>query len=172
MRARRVPALQAAIAVGIPLVGFALVGEVASGALASLGALAVLYAPGLLHPRRVLWVLGTGAALVVAAAAGALGAGSGSGTVAVIALVSGIGVVLSRWLSVAPPGALMPVLVCATSTQIPLASAPLTARVGLVAVGAAIACLVVMAGGLFRGCSAGAAARADAPQPSAPAPAW
>ena len=65
---------------------------------------------------------------------------------AVIALVAGVAVLLTRRLSVPPPGALMPVLVCATATQIPLDAAPLATRVGLVALGAAIAWLVVMAG--------------------------
>jgi uncharacterized membrane protein YgaE (UPF0421/DUF939 family) len=137
---------------------------VQSGALASLGALAVLYAPGLAYRRRAVRVLGVGVGLVLVAGAGTVVAGNRIGTVAVIALVAGVAVLLSRWRSVAPPGALMPVLVCATATQIPLDSAPLGTRIELVALGAAIAWLVVMAGAPFR-------SRLPAPAPS-PAPPW
>jgi hypothetical protein len=147
---RRGPALQAAVAVGLPLVGFAVSGDVRNGALASLGALAVLYAPGLPYRRRAVRVLGVGAGLVLAAAAGTAASGSHLWTAGVIALVAGVAVLLARWRSVGPPGALMPVLVCATATQIPLAAAPLAPRIGLVALGAAIAWGVVMAGAPFR----------------------
>jgi uncharacterized membrane protein YgaE (UPF0421/DUF939 family) len=147
---RRAPALQAAVAVGLPLGGFALLGDVRSGALASLGALAVLYAPGLPYRHRAVRVLGVGTGLVLAAAAGTLGSGSHARTAAVVALVAGVAVLLCRWRSVGPPGALMPVLVCATATQIPLDAAPLAPRIGLIALGAAIAWVVVMAGVPFR----------------------
>jgi uncharacterized membrane protein YgaE (UPF0421/DUF939 family) len=136
--------------VGLPLIAFTLAGHVQSGALASLGALAVLYAPGLEYRRRAARVFGVGVGLVLAAAAGTVATGSPVGTVAVIALVAGVAVLLSRWRSVAPPGALMPVLVGATATQIPLESAPLATRLGLVALGAAIAWVVVMAGAPFK----------------------
>jgi uncharacterized membrane protein YgaE (UPF0421/DUF939 family) len=153
------------VAVGLPLVGFAVVGEMQSGALASLGALAVVYAPGLSYPRKAARVLGVGAFLTLAVAAGTLVAGNGVGTVAVLALVTAAAVALCRRRSVAPPGALMPVLVCATATQIPADSASLSMRVGLVALGAAIAWLVVMAGAPFRG-----RAQGTAPFPVTPPP--
>jgi hypothetical protein len=130
-------------------VGFAVSGDLRGGALASLGALAVLYAPGLPYRRRAVRVLGVGAGLVLAAAAGTAVSGSRVLTAGVVALVAGVAVLLSRWRSVGPPGALMPVLVCATATQIPLAVAPLAPRIGLVAFGAAIAWVVVMAGAPF-----------------------
>jgi uncharacterized membrane protein YgaE (UPF0421/DUF939 family) len=165
-RARRAPALQAAVAVGAPLVSFALAGDVQSGALASLGALAVLYAAGLPYRQRAARVAGVGAVLVLAVAAGTLAGGSDIATVAVIALVTGVAVLLTRLLSIPPPGALMPVLVCATATQIPLESAPLDSRIGLVALGAAVAWLVVMAGAPFR-------RGLDTPSPApAVAPPW
>lgn len=166
-RARRVPALEAAVAVGVPLVSFALAGDVQSGALASLGALAVLYAAGLPYRQRAARVFGVGVVLVLAVAAGTLATGSDVGTVAVIALVAGIAVLLTRRLSIPPPGALMPVLVCATATQIPLAAAPLAGRVGLVALGAAIAWLVVMAGAPFH---KGSGTPPPAPVPAPPWP--
>jgi uncharacterized membrane protein YccC len=134
------------VAVGLPLVGFAVAGEVRSGALTSLGALAVLYAPGLAYRRRALRVLGVGVGLLGAAAAGTLAAGSSLAAAAVIALVAGVAVLITRRRSIGPPGALMPVLVCATATQIPLDAASFVPRIGLVALGAAIAWLVVMAG--------------------------
>ena len=129
---------------------FAVAGDVRSGALASLGALAVLYAAGLPYRRRAVRVLGVGAGLVLAAASGSAVAGNHLGTVVVIALVTGVAVLLTRWRSVGPPGALMPVLVCATTTQIPLAAEPLAPRIGLIALGVAIAWGVVMAGAPFR----------------------
>ncbi len=138
------------MAVGLPLATFALAGDVQHGALASLGALAVLYAGGLPPRRRAVRVAGVGIGLVAAMAAGTLAAGSRVGTVAVIALVAALAVLLSRRHSVPPPGALMPVLVCATATQIPLQSAPLATRIGLVALGAAIAWAVAMADVPFR----------------------
>jgi uncharacterized membrane protein YgaE (UPF0421/DUF939 family) len=133
------------VAVGLPLAAFALAGDVQRGALASLGALAVLYAGGLPTRRRAVRVFGVGVGLVGAMAAGTLAAGSRVGTVAVIALVAALAVLLSRLRSVPPPGALMPVLVCATATQIPLHATPLTTRLGLVALGVAIAWVVAMA---------------------------
>jgi uncharacterized membrane protein YgaE (UPF0421/DUF939 family) len=161
--ARRTPALQAAVAVGLPLLAFALAGDVQSGALASLGGLAVLYASGPTFPRRAMRVLGVGAGLVLSVGAGTLVAGNALGTVAVIALVAGAAVTPSRWCGVAPPGALMPVLVCATATQIPVTAAPLDTRVGLVALGAAIAWLVVLAGAPLN-------RRPAPPAPAQPAP--
>ena len=143
-------------------------GDVRSGALASLGALAVLYGPGLPYRRRAVRVLGVGAGLVLAAAAGTVASGSHVWTAGVVALVAGVAVLLCRWRSVGPPGALMPVLVCATATQIPLAVAPLAPRIGLVALGAAIAWGVVMAGALFR---RPGPAPAAAPRPTPPWPA-
>jgi uncharacterized membrane protein YgaE (UPF0421/DUF939 family) len=150
----------------VPLVAFALAGDVRSGALASLGALAVLYATGLGYRARAARVFAVGIGLVLAAAAGTLVAGSAAGTVAVIALVAGVAVLLARRRAVGPPGALMPVLVAATATQIPLESAPLAPRVALVALGAATAWIVVMAGAPF-------ARRLPRPAgTSAPAPPW
>ena len=157
---------------GLPLLAFALWGQVQHGALASLGALAVLYAPGLLYRRRALRVAGVGAGLVLATAAGTVVAGSTPGTVVVIALVTAVAVVLSRWRSVAPPGGLMPVLVCATATQIPLESAPLALRLGLVTLGAAIAWLVVMAAAPLRGRVAGLAPETAPAPPRLPPPSW
>src|SRR4051812_13762230 len=145
---------------------FTLLGDVHSGALASLGALAVLYAPGLPYRRRAGRVLGVGTGLVLAAVAGSVVSGNPAGMVAVIALVTGVAVTVSRRCSVGPPGALIPVLVSATATQIPLDSAPLLPRIGLVALGAAIAWLVVMAPAPFRGSH-------PQPQPARPsAPSW
>ena len=138
------------MAVGLPLAAFALTGDVQHGALASLGALAVLYAGGVPPRRRAVRVFGVGVGLVAAMAAGTLAAGSRFGTVAVIALVAALAVLLSRWRSVPPPGALMPVLVCATATQIPLHSTPLATRIGLVALGATVAWVVAMADVPFR----------------------
>jgi uncharacterized membrane protein YccC len=147
------------------LVGFAVAGHEQSGALASLGALAVLYAPDLSYRRRAGRVLGVGVGLVMAAAAGTVVVGNPAGTVAVIALVTGVAVLLSRRFSVAPPGALMPVLVCATATQIPHDAAPMATRIGLVALGAAIAWLVVMAAAAFRGGAPKAAEPPGSPPP-------
>ena len=151
---------------GLPLGALALAGDVQSGALASLGALAALYAPGLPYRRRAVRVLGVGAGLVAAVVGGTAVVGSPVGTVAVIAMVTGIAVALTRRFSVAPPGALMPVLVCATATQIPLDAAPLAPRVGFVALGAAIAWLVVMVGAPFAGRTR------EAARPTVPAPPW
>jgi uncharacterized membrane protein YgaE (UPF0421/DUF939 family) len=141
-------------------------GDIRGGALASLGALAVLYAQGLPYRRRAVRVLAVGAGLVLAAAAGTAAVGNHLGTAAVIALVAGIAVLVTRRRSIGPPGALMPVLVCATATQIPLDAAALSPRLGLIALGVAIAWLVVMAGAVFR-------SRTPAPPPATrPAPPW
>jgi hypothetical protein len=155
----------------MPLLVFALAGHVQAGGLVSLGALAVLYGPGLPYRLRAVRVLGVGAVLVLAMAAGTVASGDRTGTVAVIALVAGVGVLVSRWRSVAPPGALMPVLVCATATQIPLGSAALGPRVALVSLGVAVAWLVVMAGAPFRGWRATEPQGRAAPSGS-PAPPW
>jgi hypothetical protein len=165
-RSRRTVALQAAVAVGLPLTAFAVVGQVQHGALASLGALAVLYAAGMTPRRRAARVAGVGVGLVLAMAAGTLAAGHLVGTAGVIAGAAGLAVLLSRWRSVPPPGALMPVLVCATATQIPLDAAPLATRLGLVGLGAAIAWLVAMADVPFR------LQAATPPPPRPAAPPW
>jgi hypothetical protein len=152
--------------VGSPLLAFSLAGDVRHGALASLGALAVLYATGLPARRRSARVLGVGAALTLAMAAGTLAAGSRAGTVGVIALVAAVAVLVSRWRAIPPPGALMPVLVSATATQIPLASASLATRIGLVALGATIAWVVAMADVPFRHRTV------EPPSPRPAAPPW
>jgi hypothetical protein len=130
--------------------------------------MAALYAHGLPYRRRAVRVARVGAGLVVSAGAGTLAAGSGVGTVAAIAGVAGVGAFLFRWLAVPPPGALMPVFVCATVSQIPAASAPLLPRLGLVALGAVVAWLIVMARAPFHRGSSGAPT-AGPPAPAAPA---
>jgi hypothetical protein len=165
-KSRRAVALRAATAVGLPLSAFVLAGQVQHGALASLGALAVLYAPGLPPRRRAARVFGVGVGLVLAMTAGTLVAGGLAGAAGVIAIVAGVAVLLARRRSMPPPGALMPVLVCATATQIPLGSAPLATRIGLVALGSAIAWIVAMADVPFRRRSS------TPPAPLPPAPPW
>src|SRR5689334_7767422 len=108
---------------GLPLLAGAVAGDVRAGALAALGALAVLYAgPAKPGGGRARTVALAGAALVVAASAGTLAAGHAFGTVVVIMLLAGAATFWTRWRSVPPPGALMPVLVTASTSQIPLAA--------------------------------------------------
>ena len=151
---------------GLPLLACAAAGDVRAGALAALGALAVLYAgPAEAGRSRIGRVALAGIALVLAAVAGTFAAGHPLAAVVVIMLLAGGTAFWTRWRSVPPPGALMPVLVTATTTQIPLAVWPWAPRLGLVAGGVLVACLVVAARDLTRRRSAPPAAAPEQRRP-------
>ena len=144
-------ALQAAIAIGIPTVGFALAGRADLGLLASSGAFTAIYLASRSRRERAsvlpLFALG----LVVSSALGVLGSGSLVGSLVVLFVVAAVSTTLILGFSVGPPGSIFFVLVAGVSSHLAgsteLGGAGLDGRlvIGMLAIGALIAYLVVLA---------------------------
>lgn len=144
-------ALQAAIAIGIPTVGFAIAGEPQLGLLASSGAFTALFLSSSSRRDRVSALPLLALGLI---ASGAIGvAASASALVGLVALffVAVVSATFVLGFSIGPPGALFFVLVAGVSSHLaaPVASGGAGIDgwlvVGLLSLGAGIAYLVVLA---------------------------
>ena len=144
-------ALQAAIAIGIPTVGFALAGQAQLGLLASSGAFTALFlSSGSRRDRAsVLPLIALG--LVASSAIGVLASGSLLASLAAVFVVAAVSSTLILGFSIGPPGSLFFVLVTGVSTHL---AAPVSLGgeslsgllvIGMLALGAVIAYLVVLA---------------------------
>ncbi|MFT4215208.1 MAG: FUSC family protein [Microbacterium sp.] len=150
--ARRWPlALQAALAMAVPIVAMAVAGHEDLALLGAPGAFAVVYG-GWLRPReRARFAPIVAVALVLTAAVGAFSAVGGHAAVlAGIAVIAIGSTALAGWLSIGPPGPVFIVLVFGLSARIVAArdgAQAVTPAVYLsaVAVTAVFACLVVAA---------------------------
>ena len=144
-------ALQAAIAIGIPAVGFALAGHADLGLLASSGAFTALYLANRSRRQRARMLPFVGLGLIASSALGVLGSGSVPLGLAAVFVVVAVSVTLVLGLGIGPPGALFFALVAGVSTHLAgpvgIGGAGLDGWlvVGMLGVGAVIAYLVVLA---------------------------
>ncbi|WP_213814096.1 FUSC family protein [Glaciihabitans sp. dw_435] len=144
-------ALQAAIAIGLPTLGFALVGRADLGLLASSGGFLALYLSARSRRERALLLPIIGAGLVLSAAIGVLASGTLVGSLAALFLVTAAASVLSLGFGVGPPGVLFFVLVTGVSSRLAApaslggAALPGGLILGMFAIGTALAYLVVLA---------------------------
>ena len=144
-------ALQAAIAIGIPTVGCAIAGRADLGLLASSGAFTAIYLASRSRRERAavlpLFALG----LVASSALGVLGSGSMLASLVVLFVVAAVSTALLLGYAVGPPGSIFFVLVAGVSAHLAgpteLGAAGLDGRlvIGMLAIGAVIAYLVVLA---------------------------
>ena len=141
---------EAALAIGLVVGVFTLAGHQTTGLVAALGSFTALYGAGRPRPDRVRLLPLVAVGLVLAAALGVATAGSAWLTGAGLVVVSLLACGLTLGLGLGAPGPLMFVLVAAVSGHlgapvrlggVGLAGGPL---IGLVAIGAALAYLVVL----------------------------
>ena len=143
-------ALQAAVAMGLPTVGFALAGRGDLGLLASSGAFIALYLTGRSRRDRALLLPLIGAGLILASVLGVLASGSLALSLTALFLVVVVSSVLCLGFSVGPPGVLFFVLVTGVSSHLAAAPAlegaglPGGLVVGMLSVGVVIAYAVVL----------------------------
>ncbi|GAB2461124.1 hypothetical protein HD599_001101 [Conyzicola lurida] len=111
-------ALQAAVAVGIPTVGFSLAGRSDLGLLASTGGFLALYLTGRSRQERAAKLPFVAAGLVASAALGVLASGSLLGSLLAVFVIAAVSATLCLGLAVGPPGALFFVLVGGVATHL------------------------------------------------------
>jgi len=144
-------ALQAAIAIGLPTVGFALAGRADLGLLASSGAFTALFLVDRSRRARATYLPFVALGLIAAAALGAAAAGSVASSIVMLFIVTLAASALSLSLSLGPPGALFFILVAGVSSHLAAPSAiggdGLSGLliVGMIAIGAVLAYLVILA---------------------------
>lgn len=143
-------ALQAAIAMALPVVTGTALGNQGAGLQASIGAFTALYCTAISRRDRVRVLPLIIAGMVLASALGVLGSGSHLLGLVMLVVVASAAVLLVTGFRVGPPGALMFTLVCGISTQI---AAPTElggpgenglVLIALIAAGAVTAYLVVI----------------------------
>ncbi|RTQ53165.1 FUSC family protein [Hymenobacter gummosus] len=142
--------LEAALAVGLPVGLFTLLGQQPLGLQAALGSFTALYGASLARPDRARLLPLVAVGLLLAAALGVLCAGNLWLTGACLICVSSLAGVLTMGYRLGPPGPMMFVLVAAVAGRLtaPVAlggvGLPGLRLLGLVAVGAALAYLVIV----------------------------
>ncbi|HYP73576.1 MAG TPA: FUSC family protein [Microbacterium sp.] len=124
-RGRRWPlALQAALAMAVPVVVLALTGHDDLALLAATGAFTVIYGSWLRPRERARFAPLVALVLLACAAAGALAAAGGTATVLVGVLAVTVGAAaLAGWISLGPPGPIFFVLVFGLSAHLTAAGA-------------------------------------------------
>jgi hypothetical protein len=143
--------LEASLAIGLPVAVFTLAGEQMWGLQAALGSFTALYGASLGRQDRVRLLPFVAVGLVLAAALGIACANNEWLTVACLVLISALASTLVLGFRLGPPGPMMFVLVAAVSGHIAApveltgAAQPGLRLLGLVAAGAALAYLVVIA---------------------------
>ena len=144
-------ALQAALSIAVPSVGFALVGHPALGLLASSGAFVALYLGHRSRRWRARLLPLVAAGLLVASGAGILSSSGAIASVIAIAAIAILATALCLGLNVGPPGALFFVLVSGVSNHLAAPASRGGAGIdgwlafGLLALGCLIAYLIVLA---------------------------
>lgn len=143
--------LEAALAVGLPVGLFTLLGQQPLGLQAALGSFTALYGASLARPDRARLLPLVAAGLLLAATLGVVCAGSPWLTGACLVVVSALAGVLTLGYRLGPPGPMMFVLVAAVAGRLtaPVAlggvGLPGLRLLGLMAVGATLAYLVIVA---------------------------
>jgi hypothetical protein len=140
----------AGLAIGLPLLVFALAGEQQLGMIASLGAFTALYAAPLRRIDRVIVLPFVMIGFVIAAFIGVLASTDPTMSVVALIAVTVVACVLSIGFELGPPGALLYVLVTGVANQIAASmreagSGDLYSIPLLVAIGALLAYLVIIA---------------------------
>lgn len=143
--------LEAALAVGLPVGIFTMLGQQPLGLQAALGSFTALYGASLARPARARLLPFVAAGLLLAATLGVVCAGNPWLTGACLVIVSALAGVLTLGFGLGPPGPMMFVLVAAVAGRLtaPVAlggvGLPGLRLLGLVALGAALAYLVIVA---------------------------
>jgi hypothetical protein len=143
-------ALQAAIAVGVPTIGFALAGRPDLGLLASTGGFLALYLTSRSRRERAVKLPLIALGLVASASLGVLASGTLLGGLLAVFVIAVVSAILCLGLSVGPPGGLFFVLLGGVATHLAgpasVGGAGIDGRliVGLLVLGCVISYIVVL----------------------------
>lgn len=144
-------ALQAALSIGIPAVGFAIAGQSQLGLLASTGSFTALHLATRSRHERLVWLPFIGVGLVLSTAIGAVASVNFVTTVVALFAVAVVASVLCLGWAMGPPGGMFFMLAAGVGARLAGPTSlggdglAFVVVVGMVAVGAAIAYLVVAA---------------------------
>lgn len=136
----------AALATGLPLLAGACYGRLADGLVASLGGLVFLYLPATPLSHRMVSLMASAFGMVSCYAAGALShllsPSLAPLLIPVLTIVATIVTMVCRIYGVGPPGSLFFVMAAAIGAYTPVEPATLPSRIGLIALGCLLACLI------------------------------
>ena len=136
----------AALATGLPLLAGAYCGRLADGLVASLGGLVFLYLPATPLAQRMVSLMASAFGMVACYAVGALGhllpPFLAPLLIPMLGFVAIVVTMVCRIHGVGPPGSLFFVMAAAIGAYTPVEPAMLPSRIGLIALGCLLACLI------------------------------
>src|SRR5690606_3200921 len=153
----------AALATGLPLLVGAGFDRLDYGLVSSLGGLVFLYLPETPLHHRMVSLMACAFAMIASYALGAISHFFAPAIVPMLAIIAVLVSMVCRFYRVGPPGGLFFIMAAAIGAYTPIAVAELPLRVGLVAMGALLGCIIAFFYSLF-------ALRLRAPQSVAPRP--
>lgn len=139
----------AALALGLPMFAGVYIGHMNIGMVASLGGLVFLYLPGTALHHRMVWLMACAFGMVACFALGLASHLLPGLDVAALTLIAIFATMACRFYGVGPPGSLFFVMAAAIAVYSPLSLPQLPARVGLIALGCLLACLIALLYSLF-----------------------
>jgi uncharacterized membrane protein YccC len=132
----------AAAASGLPLLIAAWFDALPAGLAASLGGLVFLYLPNSGLSHRMAWLMACAFGMSASYAFGLLGHLFPPAAAAMLALIAVLVTMICRFYAVPPPGSLFFVMAAAIGAYTPMAPEHIPLQVGLLTMGAVLACLV------------------------------
>lgn len=132
----------AAAAIGLPLMIGAATGYLAEGLTASLGGLVFLYLPATSLSHRMAWLMACGFAMAGSYTLGLLSQLLPGLTVPVLAAIAMLVTMVCRYYAVPPPGSLFFIMAASIGAYTPVSGAAVPLQVGLLTMGAVLACLI------------------------------
>lgn len=153
----------AALAIGLPLAVGAWFDRLDFGLVSSLGALVFLYLPWTALHHRMVWLLACAFGMTACFAFGVMSHFLPLLIIPVIAVIAFLVTIICRFYRVGPPGSLFFVMAAAIGAYSPASVLDVPLKVGLLAMGSLLACMVAFTYSL-------AILRVRAPEPVAPLP--
>ncbi|TAH52074.1 MAG: FUSC family protein [Betaproteobacteria bacterium] len=156
-------AFAAALATGLPLMVGAYFGHMDYGLVSSLGGLVFLHTPNTPLSHRMVWLMACGFGMTACYALGVIGHFFPALLMWVITFIAILVTMVCRFYRVGPPGSLFFVMAAAIGAFAPGEVEAIPLKVGLVTMGALLACLIAFFYSLY-------VLRLDPPEPVAPLP--
>ncbi|WP_215776454.1 FUSC family protein [Paludibacterium sp. B53371] len=139
----------AALASGLPLLVGAWFGHLAYGLIASLGGMIFLYLPDTALPHRMLTVMSCAFAITASYALGVISHHFAPGMVVILALITTLVTMVSRFYALGQPGSLFFIMAAAIGAYSPSTTADLPLKVGLMFLGSLQACVIAFCYSLY-----------------------
>ncbi|WP_199102478.1 FUSC family protein [Aquitalea sp. ASV11] len=134
--------LTAALATGLPLLIAAWTGHLAFGLLSSLGGMAFLYLPATPMHHRMVTIMACSFGLIASFTLGLLSQLLPLATAPVLAVITILVTMICRFYRLPPPGSYFFVMLAALAAYTPVPMLEIPLRVGLVAMGSLLACVL------------------------------